>query len=333
MDAVALLKADHRTVEDLFRRYESLGVEETEQRTDVVNAFIRELSVHAAIEEQVLYPEVKDVLTGGESMADEALHEHQEAKEMLAELDRMETTDPGFDTKVRALIADVRHHVDEEETEMLPQLASAVPAAKLAELGERMERAKAIAPTRPHPHAPSTPPGNLVAGPIAAAADRARDAISGRDEAKTVKSSKKGTTRRTASTRGTAGRSQKSTKSSSKRRSATTKRSKPLTKTRPSTSKTRKTTSSRSTRSTASKRTSRTTRKGQRRGGEPVFHVRSDDKGGWRAEREGSSRAVARADDKQSVLKRARDLARSRGGRLVVHGRNGRIQEQRSYVG
>jgi hemerythrin-like domain-containing protein len=331
MDAVALLKADHRTVEDLFHRYESLGVEETEQRTDAVNAFIRELSVHAAIEEQVLYPEVKDVLIGGESMADEALHEHQEAKEMLAELDRMETTDPGLDAKVRALIADVRHHVDEEETEMLPQLASAVPAAKLAELGERMERAKAMAPTRPHPHAPSTPPGNLVVGPIAAAVDRARDAVSGRDEAKTVKSSKKRTTRRTASTRGTAGRSQKSTTSSAKRRSAPTERSKP-TKTKPSTSKTRKTTSSRSTRSTASKRTSRTTRKGQRRGGEPVFHVLSDDKGGWRAEREGSSRAVARADDKQSVLKRARDLARSRGGRLVVHGRNGRIQEQRSYA-
>ena len=58
----------------------------------------------------------------------------------------------------------------------------------------------------------------------------------------------------------------------------------------------------------------------------------SDPRGGWRAEREGSNRAVARGDDKRPVVTRARELARSKGGRLVIHKANGRIQEQRSYA-
>jgi hypothetical protein len=59
--------------------------------------------------------------------------------------------------------------------------------------------------------------------------------------------------------------------------------------------------------------------------------VTTDPKGGWRAEKQGSSRATARSDSKQEVVKRARELARSQRGRLVIHGRDGRIQEERTY--
>jgi len=333
MDAVTLLKQDHQTVEGLFRRYESLGGDEVEQRRQVVNDFIRELSIHASIEEQILYPEVKDVLAGGESMADEALHEHQEAKEALADLDGMDADDPAFDMKVRTLIADVRHHVEEEEREMLPQLALAVPASTLIELGEKMENAKAMAPTRPHPHAPSTPPGNVVAGMAAAAVDRVRDMVSGRgesEESKPTKSSsstKKRTTQRKSTSKRTttSGRTRKAKTSTSKRKTTTSKR--PSARARTKTS-----TSTRSKRSTGTKKRTSTARTGKRRASQPVFHVLSDPRGGWRAEREGSNRAVARGDDKQPVVTRARELARSKGGRLVIHKANGRIQEQRSYA-
>ena len=118
-------------------------------RREPVDLFIRELSIHAAIEEEVLYPTVRRELPDGEAMADEALQEHQEAKEILRRLDRMDPADFEFDSAVRELIKDVRHHVDEEENEMFPKLRSALSQDRLVELGARMQEAKRTAPTRP----------------------------------------------------------------------------------------------------------------------------------------------------------------------------------------
>ena len=78
------------------------------------------------------------------------------------------------------LFLDVTHHAKEEEREMLPKLREALSRKELEELGERMKKAKKMAPTRPHPKAPNTPPGNVAAGPVAAVMDRARDAATGR---------------------------------------------------------------------------------------------------------------------------------------------------------
>ncbi|HSJ51659.1 MAG TPA: hemerythrin domain-containing protein [Actinomycetota bacterium] len=331
MDAVALLKQDHRTVEELFRRYESM--DDGEERTEIVRQFTRELSVHAAIEEQVLYPEVKDVLPQGRSMAEEAIQEHQEAKEALADLERMDATDPGFDRKVRTLIADVRHHVEEEENEMLPRLASAVPASTLDELGEKMERAKGTAPTRPHPHAPSSPPGNLVAGTVAAVVDRVRDVVSSRSEtpkrrrpkkrtsaprtrkASTATPKKKATTRKTTGRKAT-GRKATTRKATGRKATA------------------RKATGSKATARTATRKAKTTSRPVTRPRGSttgPEIHVLADPRGGWRAEKKGSTRALARSDNKSEVVKRARESARAQEGTLIVHKASGGVQERRRY--
>ena len=112
MDAITLLKDDHRTVEGLFQRYEN-GLD-GEEKQQVVHEIIRELAVHAAIEEQVLYPAVRQAFPRGEDLAEEGIDEHQEVKETLAELDGMDPSDPGFDQRVLSLIRDVRHHVEEE---------------------------------------------------------------------------------------------------------------------------------------------------------------------------------------------------------------------------
>lgn len=72
------------------------------------------------------------------------------------------------------LIELVRHHVEDEEGEMFPAVRAAVGRKALTELGDVMEKAKAISPKQPHPKAPDTPPGNLVAGPGAAAGDRVK---------------------------------------------------------------------------------------------------------------------------------------------------------------
>jgi hemerythrin superfamily protein len=150
MDAVTLLEADHRVVDQLFRQYEEAATRgSATAKAAPVDRIVRELSVHAAIEELVLYPVVRRDLPGGAQMADEALEEHQEAKEVLRRIDRMDSGDPNFDFSVRQLIQDVRHHVAEEEDEMFPRLRTSLPAQQLREMGARMEEAKKMAPTRP----------------------------------------------------------------------------------------------------------------------------------------------------------------------------------------
>ncbi len=82
-----------------------------------------------------------------------------------------------FIPKMTVLMESVRHHVEEEEDELFPEVREALTRKQLAELGEAMEEAKKTVPTRPHPRAPDTPPGNLVAGAGAAVVDKVRDAV------------------------------------------------------------------------------------------------------------------------------------------------------------
>jgi hemerythrin superfamily protein len=178
-DAISLLTADHRTVEQLFADYER-GLQGPEAKRQVVDQITRELSVHAAIEEAYFYPEVKKALGEGNELVDESLHEHQEVKETLTALQDMDPTDAAYDQKVAALIADVRHHVEEEEGEMFPKLRSALSAEQLHDIGEKLADGKATAPTRPHPAAPASGPGAKVAGPAAGMVDRVRDKLGDR---------------------------------------------------------------------------------------------------------------------------------------------------------
>jgi hypothetical protein len=99
---------------------------------------------------------------------------------MLLEIDKTSPDDAQFETKVRGLIEDVRHHVEEEETKTLPQLRERLDQETLSDIGEELEKAKKRAPTRPHPKAPDQPPGIKVAGPAAALIDRIRDRLQGR---------------------------------------------------------------------------------------------------------------------------------------------------------
>ena len=116
----------------------------------------------------------------GEKAADdvlEALEEHHIVKWTLSELEKMAPEDERYDAKVTVLIESVRHHVEEEQEELFPKARKLLGAELLEELGTRMEKAKKIAPTRPHPRAPDSPPGNLVAGTMAAVMDRGKDMV------------------------------------------------------------------------------------------------------------------------------------------------------------
>lgn len=182
MDGTKVLEQDHREVEKLFDQFEQ-ATGDTGEKGEIAKKIIRELSIHAAIEEEVFYPEVEAAVPNAEDLVGHSLEEHQEVKELLSELDSMDPGDPGFHQKMEKVISDVKEHVEEEEGEMFPKLREAISANELLEIGEKLEKAKGRAPTRPHPMAPNEPPGNKVMGTAAAALDRARDKIEGRENA------------------------------------------------------------------------------------------------------------------------------------------------------
>lgn len=180
VDAIALLINDHRRVDAIFTQLEN-SLPGGDGRGEAIGQVIRELSVHAVIEEQVLYPAIREEVSGGGDLADHAIDEHQEVKEALTRLEQLDPDDAETGTVLRQLITDVRHHVDEEEGPggLFEKLRGTVPADRLVEMGEQLEAARKIAPTHPHPNTPSTPPGNIVGGAAAALVDKARDALRG----------------------------------------------------------------------------------------------------------------------------------------------------------
>jgi hemerythrin superfamily protein len=149
VDAIKLLKNDHDTVEALFKRFEQAGSKAYKTKRQVADRVIKELSVHAFIEEQELYPSMEKL--GGEfvDMVEEAHVEHAEAKTALRALVGLSGDDPRLDAKMSALIGGVRHHVKEEEKEMFPKLRKEMARPDLEELGDRLKEARKVAPTTP----------------------------------------------------------------------------------------------------------------------------------------------------------------------------------------
>ncbi len=179
MDAITMLKDDHQRVEKLFKRFEDAGDRAFVEKRQIVDKIIEELSVHAAIEEQLFYPVTRQTVEAVHDVALESLEEHHVVKILLAELQHLDPADERFDAKVTVLIENVRHHVDEEEDEYFPEVRQALGRNALSELGEAMDDARATAPTRPHPFSPDEPPGVVVVGNVAGVVDRVRDTASG----------------------------------------------------------------------------------------------------------------------------------------------------------
>ena len=167
MDAITLLKKDHRAVGSLFRQYESFGQRAFQEKKQLASQIIKELSTHTSIEEQFFYPAVRLLSEDMNAQVLEALEEHHGAKATLAELDEMTPEDERFDAKMTVLIQGVRHHVQEEEESLFPKVRKMMTKELLAALGEALEDAKSSAPTHPDPMAPDTPAGSGVSDGLA----------------------------------------------------------------------------------------------------------------------------------------------------------------------
>lgn len=178
-DVVDDIITDHREVEAVFEELERGG--DGQSRRALVEHVIVELVRHSVAEEQYVYPTARRVLENGDKIADHELEEHAEAEKIMQEIEKTDDGDPKFDELVRQLMKDIRHHIEDEEGDLLPALRQACSAEDLRELGEKFEHAKKRAPTRPHPAAPDHPPANKILDPGAGLIDRMRDALSGRN--------------------------------------------------------------------------------------------------------------------------------------------------------
>jgi hemerythrin superfamily protein len=169
---------DHREVEEMFRQLEG-GVPEPQERRALVDKVIIELVRHSVAEEQFLYPAARRMLPDGEETVERELNDHATAERTMSRLHGMDPTDPEFEPLLRELMDEIRHHVHDEESMLLPRLSTAAGLEETERLGGMIAAAKKVAPTRPHPDAPDTPPGNIM-NSFTGLVDRMRDAFSGR---------------------------------------------------------------------------------------------------------------------------------------------------------
>jgi hemerythrin superfamily protein len=151
MDAIVLLKNDHKTVEKLFKQFEKADDDEKDLKRSLVDQIVEELSVHAFIEEQHFYPVAREAVPETEDHVLESLEEHHIVKWVLQELREMDPADERFDAKVTVLMENVRHHVEEEEQDWFPEVRKGLGRKRLQELGEQLEKAKQDAPRAPLP--------------------------------------------------------------------------------------------------------------------------------------------------------------------------------------
>lgn len=159
MNAITVLKNDHKRVEQLFKKFEKLSDGADSAKQALVKQIIEELSVHASIEEQVFYPASRREVEETEDTVLESLEEHHIVKWTLSELDKMKPSDERYDAKVSVLIESVRHHVEEEEQELFPEVSKKLSRKELNQIGEDLEKARLTAPKRPQPMASDTPRG------------------------------------------------------------------------------------------------------------------------------------------------------------------------------
>ncbi|HKA35156.1 MAG TPA: hemerythrin domain-containing protein [Candidatus Binatia bacterium] len=145
MNAIELLKADHKKVKNLFERGDDL---EGGKLKVIFDQIKRELETHTYIEETIFYPAVEKI-PELKDMVRESIKEHNRVKTLLKELESLTPDDEAFEIKFEDLMECVEHHAEEEEEgKMFPRLQKLMSAAELEQLGRALEAAKLKAPTR-----------------------------------------------------------------------------------------------------------------------------------------------------------------------------------------
>lgn len=178
-DLITALTMDHRAVEGVFDELQQRDGG-PQRRRDLADHMTAELMRHTVAAEQFLYPATRRSVPDGDRIVDRVIHENGRVEQLLDELSGVKANSARFDELVDSVVEQTRHHVEDEENNLFPGLRSALSANELSGLGEKIERTKQIAPTRPHPSTSKQPPANLVVASGAGLVDKIRDGLTGR---------------------------------------------------------------------------------------------------------------------------------------------------------
>jgi len=177
-DVVDILTTDHREATSLIGQI--LTSADSNQRRDLADTLISELVRHSVAEEMYVYPAMRKHLPDGDEAVEHDVAEHKELEKTMKELEAVDSGDARFDELMHQLEEILRDHIADEEAEQFPQLRARVPHEELVEIAGKVETAKQLAPTRPHPAAPNNQVFHKLVGPGVGLVDRLRDKLTGR---------------------------------------------------------------------------------------------------------------------------------------------------------
>ncbi len=177
-DVIDILISDHRDVTALIG--EIWTIKDPMIRRDLTDTAISELVRHAVAEEMYVYPAMRKHLPNGEQAVEHDIEEHKELEQSMKQLEGVDVSTAEFETALRRLESVLADHVRDEESEQFPELRRRVPQEELTELAGKVETAKKLAPTRPHPSAPNSEVFHKLVGPGVGMVDRLRDKLTGR---------------------------------------------------------------------------------------------------------------------------------------------------------
>jgi hemerythrin superfamily protein len=177
-DVVELLTTDHEEMVELVGRIE--GSSDPRHRRDLADTLIAEVMRHAVAEEMYVYPVVEKRVPNGAEQVEHDKKEHAEIVRVMKEIEDADASSALFKDRVGVLGAMLRHHARDEEEDQFPQLRAHLTRGELVEMGAKVEAAKRLAPTRPHPHTPHSELFHKTVGLGVGLIDRLRDRLTGR---------------------------------------------------------------------------------------------------------------------------------------------------------
>lgn len=186
-DVFEVLKKDHDEVKAMLDRLSSGPTaasgatgEQLAQRKRLVDNVIMEETRHEAAEQQYFWPAMRQLGPEGDRIAGQAIEQETAGEETLNKLDALDPGDHRFESVLASFVSDARAHIAFEEAHAWPLLSATLSQQESAGLAEKIIQAKKLAPTRPHPKVPPQPGALKTAGPLASAADKIRDVLTGR---------------------------------------------------------------------------------------------------------------------------------------------------------
>lgn len=177
-DVVGILTSDHQEMVELLAQID--GTSDPHQRRDLADTVIAEVMRHAVAEEMFVYPAIEEHVPDGAEQVEHDKQEHAEIVQLMKQIEDVDPSAPAFMELIRQLETQLRHHASDEESQQFPQLRAHISGEKLVEIGQKVQNAKKLAPTRPHPSAPHSELFHKTVGPGVGMVDRLLDKLTGR---------------------------------------------------------------------------------------------------------------------------------------------------------